>query len=91
MVFIATLRGIFRFSELTEELGPYVQFKATIEKRDEVIPEDVKIAILKISGTTSYHVLFLDSYNSIDEIVAELKESDAKINHATLKILERNL
>ena len=33
-MFIATLGGIFRFKDLPEEFGPYVQFKATIEKRE---------------------------------------------------------
>ncbi|MDR3222972.1 MAG: DUF749 domain-containing protein [Methanobrevibacter sp.] len=88
-MFIATLEGIFRFKDLPSEYGPYVQFKATIEKR-EVKDED-EIAILNISGTDSHHVLFLDSYKNGDEIKEELKEADAKINHTTLKILEGHL
>lgn len=85
-MFIATLGGIFKFKDLPEEYGPYVQFKATIEKRE--IKDDDEIAILDITGTDSHHVLFLDSYNSITEITEELKAADAKVNHTTLKILE---
>ena len=88
-MFIATLGGIFRFKDIPKEYGPYVQFKATIEKR-EVQDED-EIAILDITGTDSHHVLFLDSYNNISEIKEELKEADAKVNHTTLKILEGHL
>jgi len=33
-MFIATLGGIFRFRDLPDEYGPYVQFKAGIEKRE---------------------------------------------------------
>ena len=88
-MFIATLGGIFRFKDLPEEYGPYVQFKATIEKREA--KNDDEIAILDITGTGSHHVLFLDSYNSADEIKEELKEADAKVNHTTMKILEGHI
>lgn len=88
-MFVATLGGIFRFKDLPEEYGPYVQFKATIEKRE--VQDDDEIAILDITGTDSHHVLFLDSYNDIAEIKNELKEADAKVNITTLKILEGHL
>jgi len=88
-MFIATLGGIFRFKDIPEEYGPYVQFKATIEKRE--LQNEDEIAILDITGTESHHVLFLDSYDNIDEIKEELKEADAKVNHTTLKILEGHL
>ena len=66
----------------------YVKFKAAMEKRDW--DEEDEIAILQIVGTTSYHVLFLDSYNSLDEIKKELKEqSDAKINAPSLNVIKR--
>ncbi len=88
-MFVATLDGIFRYSELPEEYEPYVQFKATIDKR-ELKPTD-EMAILNIAGTSTHHVLFLDAYSSIAEIEAELKEADAKINHTTLKIIGGHL
>lgn len=88
-MFVATLGGIFRFKDIPEEYGPYVQFKATIEKRE--VQDDDEIAILDITGTDSHHVLFLDSYDNIDQIREELKEADAKVNHTTLKILEGHL
>jgi hypothetical protein len=88
-LFIATLVGIFRFNELPEEYIPFVQYKASLEKKD--IKEDEKIAILNIRGTESYHVLFLDSYQNLEEINQELKEAHAKMNHNTKKILEGHL
>ena len=88
-MFVATLGGIFRFKDIPEEYGPYVQFKATIEKRE--VKNDDEIAILDITGTESHHVLFLDSYDNINQIKEELKEADAKVNHTTLKILEGHL
>ena len=88
-MFVATLDGIFRYADLPEEYEPYVQFKATIDKR-ELKPSD-EMAILNISGTSTHHVLFLDAYKSTDEIERELKEADAKINHTTLKIIGGHL
>ncbi|WP_458454703.1 DUF749 family protein [Methanobrevibacter sp.] len=84
-MFVATLDGIFKYSDLPEEYEPYVQFKATIEKRE--IKNTDEIAILNIAGTSTHHVLFLDSYTNVSEIEAELKDADAKINHTTLKII----
>jgi len=88
-MFIATLGGIFRFKDIPEEYGPYVQFKATIEKKE--LKDGDEIAILDITGTESHHVLFLDSYDNINQIKEELKEADARVNHTTLKILEGHL
>ncbi|MBQ6813359.1 MAG: DUF749 domain-containing protein [Methanobrevibacter sp.] len=89
-MFIAILGGIFRFKDLPEEMGPYVQFKAAIEGR-ETIDDNDEIAILDITGTGSHHVLFLDRYNNLNEIKKELREADTKVNVTTLKILEGHL
>jgi len=88
-LFIATLVGIFKFEELPEEYGPFVQYKASIENKD--INDDEEIAILNIRGTESHHVLFLSSYNNVNQIKDELKQADAKVNQTTLKILEGHL
>ncbi|MBQ6349935.1 MAG: DUF749 domain-containing protein [Methanobrevibacter sp.] len=88
-MFLATLDGIFKYSDLPEEYEPYVQFKATIEKRE--LKQSDEIAILNIAGTSTHHVLFLDSYENISEIENELKDADAKINHTTLKIIGGHL
>ncbi|MGZ4856772.1 MAG: DUF749 domain-containing protein [Methanobacteriaceae archaeon] len=85
-MFVASLAGIFRYSELPEKYGPFVQYKASLEDKD--IKDDDDIAILNISGTESVHVLFLDSYQNIDEINDELKEAEAKLNHRSKQILE---
>ncbi|MDO5860105.1 DUF749 domain-containing protein [Methanobrevibacter sp.] len=88
-MFLATLDGIFKYSDLPEEYEPYVQFKATIEKRE--LKQSDEIAILNIAGTSTHHVLFLDSYQNISQIEQELKDADAKINHTTLKIIGGHL
>ncbi len=88
-MFIATLVGIFKYDELPEKYGPFVQYKASIENK--TIKEDEKIAILNVTGTESYHVLFLKSYSKIAEIEKELNEADAKLNYSSKKILEEHL
>lgn len=88
-MFVASLVGIFKFKELPEEYGPFVQHKATMEKR--TIKDDDEIAILNITGTESNHVLFLDSYKTVAEIDGEVKKLDAEINYNTKKILEGHL
>jgi len=85
-LFIATLVGIFKFTELPEKYGPFVQYKASLD--DKTIDDDDEIAILNISGTESHYVLFLSMYKDIKEIEAELKKADAEINYSTKKILE---
>lgn len=88
-MFIATLVGIFKYDELPDEYGPFVQYKASLENKE--IKDDDEIAILNIRGTQSNHVLFLNSYDNLQQIQEELKEADAKVNHTTLKILEGHL
>ncbi|NLU04061.1 MAG: DUF749 domain-containing protein [Methanothermobacter sp.] len=88
-MFIATLKGIFTLNELPEEFRPFVDYKAGLDKKK--LSDDDEIAIISIKGTQSNHVLFLSSYNSVDEIRKELEEAGAKINHTTLKILEGHL
>ena len=88
-MFVATLDGIFRYSDLPEEYEPYVQFKGTIDKRE--LKQSDEIAILNIAGTSTHHVLFLDAYTNTSEIEQELKEADAQINHTTLKIIGGHL
>lgn len=88
-MFVASLVGIFRYTELPEKFGPFVQYKASMEGKQ--IENDDDIAILNVSGTESYHVLFLSSYHDIKEIEAELKDAHAEINFSTKKILEGHL
>ena len=88
-MFIATLVGIFKYGELPEKYGPYVTYKASLE--DKTIKENENIAVLNVTGTESYHILFIDSYSSMAEIEDELKEADAKLNYSSKKILEEHL
>lgn len=85
-MFVASLAGVFKFKELPEKYGPFVQYKASIENRS--IKDDDDIAILDIIGTESVHVLFLDSYSDFKQIDEELEKADAEINHRSKQVLE---
>lgn len=85
-MFVATLAGVFKYMELPEKYGPFVQYKASID--DKTINENDDIAILDITGTESVYVLFLDLYKNVKEIDEELKVADAKLNHRSKQVLE---
>ena len=89
--FIVGLVGVFTLKDLPEDYEKFVEYKATIDKKE--LDDTVPIAILQVKDTTSYHVLFLDSYNSMEEIDKEIEESlDGKIyNFNVRNILEGHL
>ena len=51
-MFVATLDGIFKYEDLPEEYEPYVQFKATIDKRE--LKQSDEIAILNFARKYKY-------------------------------------
>ena len=89
--FIVGLVGVFTLKDLPEDYEKFVEYKATIDKKE--LDDTVPIAILQVKDTTSYHVLFLDSYNSMEEIDKEIEESlDGEIyNFNVRNILEGHL
>ncbi len=89
--FIVELIGVFTTKDLPEDYEQFVEYKATIDKKE--LTEKDKIAVLRVKDTTSYHILFLDSYSSMDEIDKEIDETlDGKIyNFNIRKILEGHL
>lgn len=89
--FIVELVGVFTLKDLPEDYEKFVEYKATIDKKE--LDDTVPIAILQVKDTTSYHVLFLDSYNSMEEIDKEIEESlDGEIyNFNVRNILEGHL
>ncbi|WP_304125675.1 DUF749 domain-containing protein [Methanosphaera cuniculi] len=89
--FITELVGVFTPRDLPEDYEKFVEYKSTIDKKE--VKDNTPIAILKIKDTTSYHVLFLDEYESMDEIDKEIEESlDGEIyNYNTRNIIEGHL
>lgn len=89
--FIVELIGVFTQRDLPEDYEQFVEYKATIENKE--LTDNDKIAVLRVKDTTSYHILFLDSYESMEEIDKEVEEKlDGQIyNFNIRKILEGHL
>ncbi|WP_455645875.1 DUF749 family protein [Methanosphaera sp.] len=82
--FIVELIGVFTQKDLPEDYEKFVEYKATIDNKD--VEVTTPIAILKVKDTTSYHVLFLDEYESMDQIDEEISESlDGQIYNFTIR------
>lgn len=89
--FITELVGVFKPRDLPEDYEKFVEYKATLDHKE--IQDNTPIAVLQIKDTTSYHILFLDEYESMDQIDKEIEESlDGEIyNFNVRKILEGHL
>lgn len=89
--FIVELIGVFTQKDLPEDYEQFVEYKATISNKE--LSDDDKIAVLRVKDTTSYQILFLDDYESMEEIDKEIDETlDGKIyNFQIRKILEGHL
>ncbi|MDD6285595.1 DUF749 family protein [Candidatus Methanosphaera massiliense] len=82
--FIVELVGVFTTKDLPEDYEKFVEYKATIDKKE--VQEKTPIAIMKVKDTTSYHVLFLDEYDSLEQIDQELEEKlDGQIYNYTIR------
>lgn len=89
--FIVELIGVFTQKDLPEDYEKFVEYKATITNKE--LTDTDKIAVLRVKDTTSYQILFLDDYESMEEIDKEVDETlDGKIyNFQIRKILEGHL
>ena len=68
--FRAVLLSILEVRSVSEDLLPFVRFRANMEKREER-PDDM-VAIFNVYGTSSHFVVFLDEGKTMEEIDEEL-------------------
>lgn len=89
--FIVELIGVFTQKDLPEDYQQFVDFRVNMNNKE--LTDKDKIAVLRVKDTTSYHILFLNDYNSMEEIDKEIDETlDGKIyNFNIRKILEGHL
>lgn len=81
MTHIAKMVAVTKVANVTDELLPFVQFKA--EKEGRKLSGSEPVAILQIEGTQSYHPIFLPA--TIEEIEKELNELDVVLNEDSKK------
>lgn len=68
--FRAILVSITNVGSVTNELMPFVNFRANIEKRD--VKEEDQVAIFNVHGTASNFVVFLDAGKTPADVEEEL-------------------
>ncbi len=68
--FRAVLVSITNVGSVTEELLPFVMFRANIEKRE--VNEEDQVAIFNVHGTASNFVVFLDAGKTPADVEEEL-------------------
>jgi hypothetical protein len=61
--------------------------RGNIDKRE--LKNDDVVAILNISGTTSYQAFFIDGEESIDYIKKSLNEMETSLNHDSEETLKK--
>lgn len=88
--YIAVLVDVKKVAKLSQEFMPYVDIKASMDKRE---PKDgEKVAVFNISTTSSYTVVFLDAGKTIEQVASEIeKDAGAKMNHETIEAVKNAL
>ena len=81
--------AITKVSAVTANIMPFVQFQAG-QKGIELKDED-KVAILQIENIPSYHIVFLETDITMDELIKELADQDSKLNEESKVVLEKHL
>jgi hypothetical protein len=78
---MARLLTVTSFESITDEIKTFVEFQAA-QKKIEVTPL-TRVAVLQVENIPSYHVIFLDSGITYNEILKELELQDLQINEDT--------
>ena len=81
--------SITKVRSVTDELMPFVSFRANIEKR-EVDAED-EVAIFNVHGTASNFVVFLDAGKTPAEVEEELVPYNVVISRVDWQHVTNNL
>jgi hypothetical protein len=89
MVYIARLMAITKVSAVTANIMPFVQFQAGQKGID--LKDDDKVAILQIENIPSYHIVFLETDITMEELEKELAAQDSKLNEESRVVLDRQV
>jgi hypothetical protein len=88
-LFKAQLVGVYTVGEMPEELRPFVNLESRRERRHLKLSD--RFVALRIEGTQAYTTLFLDSFSSIKDLEARLKEQECELTPVSRDSLERVL
>ena len=85
----AVLLTITSVRTVTEDLMPFVTFRANIEKRD-AMPDD-EVAIFNVHGTSSHFVVFMDEGKTMEEFDEELVPYNVVLSNADRQRISNQL
>jgi len=88
-LFKAQLVGVYTVGEMPEELRPFVNLESRRKRRHLKLSD--RFVALQIEGTQAYMTLFLDSFSSIKDLEARLKEQECELTPVSRDSLERVL
>ena len=83
MTHIAKVVAVTKVANVSDELMPFVQFKA--DQMGRKLSGSESVLLLQIEGTHSYHPFFLP--NRLENIEKELKDLDVKLNSDAKKTI----
>ena len=89
MTYMARLVAITKVSAATRDIMPFIHFQA--QQKGIEITDDSKVAILQVENIPSYHIVFLDSSPTIEEVEEELKKSETTLSRETKAILMKQM
>jgi hypothetical protein len=89
MSYIARLVAITKVSAVTQELMPFIHFQA--QQKGVEVTDESKVAILQVENIPSYHIVFLDTEISIEELESELEKNDTTLARETRALLEKQM
>ena len=89
MSYIARLVAITKVSSITRDIIPFVHFQA--QQKGFEIDDNTKVAILQIENIPSYHIVFLDRDDKIEELEEELGKNDTVLSRETRALLQKHM
>ena len=85
----ANLIAVTPAGAVPDDLRPFVEFKAAVEKRD--LTKDQNVAIFLIDTTACYIPVFIDKGTTVQKIKDELTAQDAEMPVNQEKVIEERL
>ncbi|UCE72833.1 MAG: DUF749 family protein [Methanomassiliicoccales archaeon] len=89
MPYLARLVAITKVAAVTREIIPFIHFQA--QQKGVEVTDDTKVAILQVENIPSYHIVFLDTEISIEDLEEELEKNDTKLARETRALLAKQM
>ena len=85
-VYRADLIAVTPAGSVPDDLRPFVEFKATLLKRE--LKREQVVALFLIATTSCYIPVFLDKGMTLDDVKKDLAEQQAEMAAHSLRIIE---